>query len=442
MTQSTRRTFLGQLSGVAAAAALPAWYLEQVLAAQEPSEPRSANDRPQIVLVGCGGRGTGVAQEAARFGQVIAVCDVDSSHAERAAGIFKGAKVYKDFRDAIDHPGVEIVVTGTPDHWHTFVNLRAVRAGKDVYSEKPLTLTIDEGKRLVSEVARTGRILQTGSQQRSDARFRFACELVRNGRLGKLSHVTTFLPAAPRQGPFQTAPVPAELDWEFWQGQAPAREFIPERSHVWFRFWWEYSAGTITDWGAHHNDIALWGMGLDRSGPTSVEGRALSEQVPGGFTTPSDYEIAFEYANGVQHTCKSVPGDRYDGSRRQPLGPGEFPNGVKFEGPEGWLFVTRGKMQASKPELIEAPLPSEAERLYASNNHMGNFFDCVRSRKAPVCEAEIGHRSVSVCHLGGIAIRLGRKLRWDPERQEFPDDQEANGYLTREQRKPWTYESV
>jgi hypothetical protein len=198
----------------------------------------------------------------------------------------------------------------------------------------------------------------------------------------------------------------------------------------------------MTDWGAHHNDIALWGMGLERSGPLTVEGKRLIEPIPGGFNAPSEYRVEYAYANGVTHSCVSTPFSSPEGRpmpEKKPTDPG---HGVKFEGTEGWIFVTRGSIEASQPELLKEPLPANAKRLYASNNHMGNFFDCVRSRKQPICEPEIGHRSVSVCHLGVIAIRLGRKLRWNPSKESFVDDKEANSYLAREMRKPWSYESV
>jgi predicted dehydrogenase len=367
---------------------------------------------------------------------MVALCDVDSNNLGRAVRMFPGAMLYKDFRQVIARDDIDVIINGTPDHWHTFVNLAAVKSGKDVYSEKPLTLTIDEGKRLVAAVKRTKRILQTGSQQRSDARFRLACELVRNGRIGKLSHVDTILPAGPRGGPFQTAPVPPQLDWNFWQGQTPTVEYVPERCHGSFRYWYEYSGGTMTDWGAHHNDIALWGLGLDRSGPVSIEGRPLVEMIPGGYTAASEYKVDYAYENGVTHTCLSTTADNPSGGVVNKEGER---HGVKFTGADGWIFVTRGKIEASKPEILSEPLTQKTVTLYESTNHMGNFFDCVRSREQPVCDVEIGHRSVSVCHLGVIAMRLGRRLEWDPVREVFFNDKEANSFVARAQRKPYTY---
>jgi predicted dehydrogenase len=434
-----RRSFL---TTSAAAALLPAWFVQECLSQDKPAPLSAPNERPHIALIGCGGRGRGIAQEASRLGNVIAVCDVDAQHAHEASKQFKGAKVYKDFRKLLERKDIDAVLNGTPDHWHTLVNLAALKAGKDVYSEKPLTLTIDEGKRLVAAVRESGRILQTGSQQRSDPRFRLVCELVRNGRLGQLTRITTILPAGPHRGPFKPAARPEELDWDFWQGQATAHEYMAERCHLWFRYWLDYSGGTMTDWGAHHNDIALWALGLDHSGPTTVEGKVLVKPTAGGFTAPAQYEVKYTYANGVRHRCLSTTADTIFGSRERGASPEALHHGIKFEGTDGWIFVTRGRSEASDPELLTRPLSSPKVRLYASNDHMGNFFDCLRSRKAPVCAVEIGHRSASVCHLGVIALRLGRKLKWDAAKEEFVDDREANGYLTREMRKPWTYDMI
>jgi predicted dehydrogenase len=424
-----------------ALAGLPRWYAEEALAQDLQAPPKSPNERPGILLVGCGGMGRHDANIASKFGRVMAVCDVDAKHADEAATQFKAEAKYSDFRKAMDHQGVDVVVNGTPDHWHTLINIHAMRAGKDVYSEKPLTLTIEEGQKLVEVANQTGRVLQTGSQQRSDPQFRLACELVRNGRIGKVKHVQVILPSGLHGGPFSTKPVPNNLDWDFWQGQTPAVEYCPERCHFSFRYWYDYSGGTMTDWGAHHNDIALWGLGL--KGPATIEGKALVEPVPGGFTAPSEYEVHFTYANGVTQRTASTQLNGPTGSVKTPTRPDEPPHGVTFEGSDGWIFVTRGKIDASDPELVKTELPSGAERLYASNDHMGNFFDCIRSRKAPICEPIVGHRSVSVCHLGVIAIRTGRKLSWDPDKERFTGDSaDANQHLAREMRSPWSYDAV
>ena len=438
----SRRHFLKSTAAISAGLVIPAWFVEETRAhaAFEPSN--SPNERPGILLVGCGGMGTGDANAASNFGRVIAVCDVDKNRMGEKAEKFNAEGKYTDFRKALEHKGVDVVINGTPDHWHTLINLHAMRAGKDIYSEKPLTLTIAEGKKLVETARATKRVLQTGSQQRSSPRFRLACELVRNGRVGKLERISTILPTGLSGGPFASKPVPAELDWDFWQGQTPHVDYVPERCHMTFRFWFEYSGGTLTDWGAHHNDIAQWGNGTERSGPVSIEGRVLSEQTAGGYTTPSQYEVKYTYANGVIHLCKTTPHEQFTGAPIGNLQPTDERNGIRFDGTEGWIFVNREKIVASRPEILEQELPAGAERLKMSTNHMGNFFDCVRTREAPICEPEIGHRSVSVCHLGVIALRTGRKLNWDPAQEEFVGDREANGYLSREMRKPWSLDSI
>ena len=198
----------------------------------------------------------------------------------------------------------------------------------------------------------------------------------------------------------------------------------------------------MSDWGAHHNDIALWGIGLERSGPISIEGKQLIDPIPGGYTAASEYHVEYVYANGVQHICQSTTGNGPDGSRTGEPKTSEMPHGVKFIGTTGWIFVTRGKIEASQPELLTAPLTSKKESLYVSTDHMGNFFDCIRSRKDPICDVEIGHRSVSVCHLGVISIRLGRKLQWNPRSEQFVRDREANSYVAREMRKPYDYQFI
>lgn len=436
MAQFSRRRMLKNASAMALAAGLPGWYAEQVLDAAEPAAPTSANDRPNVALIGCGGRGRGDAKDASKFGNIVALCDVDDRHAKGAAVDHPGAKTYHDFRQVLERDDIHVIITGTPDHWHTPVNLAALKAGKDVYTEKPMTLTIDEGHHIVEAVKANNRVLQVGSQQRSDAKFRLACELVQNGRIGKLTDVQVVIPAGHREGPFPTEPVPEGLDWQFWQGQAPEHEYNGHRTHTTFRFWYDYSGGTLTDWGAHHNDIARWGIGQD--GPIAVEAKALSEPIAGGYTAIADYAVTYTWANGVTSTCLSTRADMWTGAHVKGSAPDALHNGVTFKGTDGWIFVTRGSIKASKEELLKEPLPSSAVRLYESNNHMANFFDCIRTRKSTAASAEIGHRSVSVCHLGNISLRLGgRKLQWDPAKQQFENDAEANKMLSREPRKPW-----
>ncbi len=441
-TSFSRRRALQSV--VAGSFLLPKWFRKELADCAAAQLPTSPNDRPGILLVGCGGMGTADAMLAKSFGNIVAVCDVDKNRVAEKAEKLKAEANYSDFRKAIDHKGIDVVVNATPDHWHTLVNLHAMRSGKDVYSEKPLTLTIQEGQTLVRVARDTKRILQTGSQQRSNfPQFRLACELVRNGRIGKLSQIITQLPSGPIDGPFESRPVPPELDWDFWQGQTRPVDYLPQRCHTFFRFWHEYSGGTLTDWGAHHNDIAQWGNDTERSGPVRVEGEILAEPKPGGYTTFGKYEVEYTYANGVRLTCKSVVRENFYGAATgEKARTDEERNGVKFIGMDGWIFVNRDKIVASDPAILSTELPAGGVRLPVSvgpqgNQHMANFFDCVRTRQSAICDPEIGHRSVSVCHLGVIALRTGRKLSWNPVQEQFVNDSEANGFLSREMRSPW-----
>ncbi|MEI6655498.1 MAG: Gfo/Idh/MocA family oxidoreductase [Verrucomicrobiota bacterium] len=442
--QISRRSFLHRCAATAAATGLPMWFVERELAlAAEPAKVLSPNDRPSIALIGCGGQGCGDARDAMRFGNIVAVCDVDQGHVERAAKDFtKDGKVpekFSDFRKLLERDDLHCIINGTPDHWHSLVNIAAAKAKKDIYSEKPLTLTIDEGKHVVKAVRDNKVVLQTGTQQRSSERFRMACDLVRNGRIGKLKEVPVWLPAGRREGPFASKPVPPQLNWDFWQGQAPKVDYVSERCHVWFRYWYEYSGGTMTDWGAHHMDIGYWAIGLPA--PTQVESKALSIPIPGGYTTIADYEVKFTYPNGVVFNVRSTRDDDPFGGTVNPAGQR---NGIRFEGSDGWIWVNRDQLKAIDREVLSKPLPETAERLFVSNDHKGNFFDCVRSRKDPICDVEVGHRSASVCHLGAISLRTGKSLQWDPAKEEFTGENaaEANAHVTREMRKPYDYSFV
>ncbi|MBN1125170.1 MAG: Gfo/Idh/MocA family oxidoreductase [Sedimentisphaerales bacterium] len=438
--RTSRRTFLKQSGVLAAAASVPAWYIEQSAALAQPASSSSApSDTVRLGLIGCGGQGTGDARNAQRYGKIVAVCDVDANHLANARKTFPGADGYADFRKLLERKDIDAVICGTVDHWHTLVAMATMKAGKDIYCEKPLTLTIDEGKRLVKVQRQTGRILQTGTQQRSSARFRMAVDLVRNGRIGKIQKVEVWLPAGLRQGPFKTSPVPNGFDYDFWMGQTPKVEYVKERTHFSFRYWWEYSGGTMTDWGAHHNDIVLWALEQDGSGPVNIEGKQLIDMIPGGFTAASEYSVTYTYANGIVHTSNSTTASEWHGGVKDPNGQ---QHGIKFHGTDGWIWVTRDRIDATSRDLLRERLPEDAPRVYVSNNHMGNFIECIKSRKTPICPAEIGHRSASLCHLGVIAIRLGRKLNWDPVKEQFVGDNEANGYLSRPMRKPYDYDMI
>jgi predicted dehydrogenase len=439
--QISRRSFLGRCAAIAAATGLPRWFVERELSASTASQfARSANDRPGIALIGCGGMGRGDLKSAARFGQVVAVCDVDEQHAAAAAKPFANGSdrplQFTDFRRVLERKDVDVIVNATPDHWHTLINLAAADARKDIYAEKPLTLTIDEGKRLVKAVRKQKVILQTGTQQRSNKLFRLACEFVRNGRIGKLTEVTVFVPAGLREGPFKPVPVPQGFHWDYWLGQAPQVEYLAERCHRTFRWWFDYSGGPVTDWGAHHNDSARWAIGLD--GPIDVQARALTEPIPGGYTTPSEFEATLTWANGVKQVVKTTVDDSPFGVALKPDGQR---NGVRFQGTDGWIWVNRTTITANDPAMLDAPLDNPAVRLEVSDDHMANFFDAVRTRKDPICPVEDGHRSAVVGHLIVIALRTGRALQWDPAKEKFVGEggKEANKHLARRMRKPYDY---
>jgi len=446
--QISRRAFITRCSATAAATGLPLWFIQEQLAGaaeavvNKPERP-SPNDRPGIALVGCGGQGCGDASNAANYGEIIAVCDVDQKYVEGAVKRFtkdgKQPAAYNDFRKVMARDDVHVIVQGTPDHWHTLVNMAAAKAKKDIYGEKPLTLTIDEGKHVVKAVRENKVVFQTGTQQRSDQRFHLACELVRNGRIGKLRQVNVFVPAGLREGPFKSVPVPDGLDWDFWQGQTPNVDYEKQRCHTMFRWWFDYSGGPVTDWGAHHNDIARWAIGLD--GPVEVEAKVVTGPIPGGYTTPSEFEATLNWANGVKQVVKTTPDDGWGGWVINEKGQR---NGVKFEGTDGWIWVNRDEITASDKELLRSPLPDNAVRLEVSHNHMDNFFSSVRSRKDPISNIEGGHRSASVGHLIVIALRSGRKFQWDPEKERFSGDgaAEGNAQLAREMRKPYDYSFI
>ena len=421
----TRRSFLQRSMLAAAASGLPLWFVQRELAAAEVAKSiTSPNDRPGIALIGCGGMGTGDAQNASRFGDIVAVCDVDQRHVAAAAQKFtKGGKIpvkYGDFRKLLERDDVHCVVQGTPDHWHTLINIAAAKAKKDVYGEKPLTLTIDEGQQVIKAVRENKIVFQTGTQQRSSKRFHLACELVRNGRLGTLQQVEVFVPAGILGNHFKKVSVPPEFNYDFWLGQAPAAEYFTERCHTTFRWWFDYSGGPVTDWGAHHNDIARWAIGLD--GPVGVEARVVTPPLPDGYTTPSEFAATLTWANGVTQIVKTTTDDSPFGAVINESGQR---NGVKFTGTDGWLWVNRDEITASDKKLLTAPLPDNAVKLEVSNDHMGNFFDSMRSRKDPII----------------IALRTGRKLQWNPDTEVFTGEgaAEANGHLARKMRAPYDY---
>jgi predicted dehydrogenase len=457
---ATRREFLHTSARLAlATTALPAVPTASGAAAEG---NRSANDRPHILCVGTGGRGMAIANQAAKYGNIVAVCDADLNHANKARVAFGGtADVYQDYRKALEHRGVDVVVNATPDHWHTAINIAACQAGKDVYTEKPLTLTIDEGKRLCDVVAKTRRIVQVGTQQRSVRQFQTAVELVRNGRIGELQQVWVVLPFFSTQGgPFATQPVPKSLDWDLYQGQAPVRDYCLQRTHSNFRWWYEYAGGIITDWGNHHMDIAHWGMDCESTGPTSIEARGIfpNRGAADCYNTPDRFFSRMVYPNGVEllyfaalqekllygavdnhQTTTPEQVERLFGKEVPDEIKSYNRNGVMFVGARGRLFVNRGGVYGKAAEQLESdPLPADAWRVRPSRNHMADFFASFVSRAEPVSPVPIQHRTVTACHLTNISLRLGRPLQWDPQAQQILGDDEAQGWQQRAARPPYT----
>jgi predicted dehydrogenase len=426
----TRRTFL---QGAAAAAAVPVIVPRSALGDDKKA---AASERLTLGFIGVGRMNRGHLGHFLGTGdvQVLAVCDVDTTRREHAqnmveeryaedrkAGRFKGCAAYTDFRELLARKDIDAVVIATPDHWHAIPVLLACQAGKDIYCEKPLSLTIREAKAMLDAVRKFDRVFQTGSQQRSDNEFRLACELVRSGRIGKVKTVNVNV-----GGPSRPCDLPAEkpepaLDWDRWLGPAPQRpynhELSPRGVHDHFPNWRqyrEYSGGMMTDWGAHHFDIAQWGLAMDDSGPVTI----IPPDDPKATTG-----LRYLYANGVEMVH----------------GPG---GGVQFIGTEGEITVNRGKL-TSKPEgIIKQPLGEGDVHLYKSPGHQRDWLNCVRARKRPLCDVEIGARSVTVCHLGNLAYWNHKKLHWDPKNWRFVDDDEANKWLDRERRDPWQLPKV
>ncbi len=408
----TRRGFLG---AAAATFAAPLFV---------PARAFGANERVVTAHIGVGGQG--LADLNPFMKNAAVVCDVDKTHLANAvkAAEKKNVKVeaLSDYRKVLERKDIDAVVVATPDHWHGLVTIHACQAGKDVYCEKPLSLTVREGRAMVQAARDHKRVVQTGSQQRSAKEFRVACELVRSGRIGKVEKVLVGIPASNYTGGIvPDADPPAELDYDFWLGPAPKRPYNVNRVHYKFRFFWDYSGGQMTNWGAHHIDIAQWGLGMDDSGPVKVEGT-------GTFPDDKSYEVTktcrvtHTYANGV--VLVVAQGDK------------DVPGGTTFVGSKGTIHVNRGKLESTPAEIIKEPLAKGDVHLEESPGHHANFLACVKSRAKPICDVEIGHRSATVCHLGNIAIRLGRKFEWDPAKEEAKDE-EVTKMLSRPYRKPY-----
>ena len=469
----SRRGFLQRSLAALALAGLPDWYARQYLIAQEADQPKKtpASDRLVMGIVGVGSpqsRSLQVVNESkppVEAGQLTFTlgCDVDESHRKRATTVMRerGFKDFeaktKDFRDLVGDKSLDCVLVATPDHWHAQVAIEAHKAGKDVYCEKPLTLTVAEALAVQKVVKDTGRVLQTGSQQRTDFRgmFRLAVELVRAGRVGKVKTIECRIDGNPQSGPLPDVAPPEGLDWDLWLGPT---EKVPYRKkgnqsncHYEFRWWYNYSGGKMTDWGAHHLDTAQWVLNMDGSGPVAVEVLKAAEPYKGadGYNCHPSFQVQYTYDNGAKVIAMSGGGTDAKGlvdkDGKEPVGrggrafqPGPNANGVLIQGESGTIFVSRGTILASDAKILSEPLKDDP-KVYDGGrptNQMQNFVDCVKSRKEPICSARVGGGSVIVCHIGVIALRTGKKLKWDPAKAEF-DDAEANKMLSRPRRDPW-----
>ena len=448
VSQMTRREKVGRrqfLATTAGSLLIPTIVPASVFGATAPS------NRLNVALIGAGNQSRVDLPAMLRFAdvQVVAVCDVnrgshgyalpehflgrepvrqqvEAYYAEPTrSGSFRGCEAYHDFRDVLARDDVDVVMVILPDHWHALVTVMACRAGKDVYCQKPLSLTIEDGKQMLQAVRQYNRILQTGSQYRSNPVVRRACELVRNGRIGQVQRVVSIINGSgPGPGPgWEPMPVPDGFDYEFWLGPAPDAPYHVDRCLYRFRFHLDYSGGQVTNTGAHSTDIVQWAIGTDDTGPVEFEDQG-SVWPPQGhlYSTAMETNFRARYANGVEFVCRTQE-------------PGF---GARFEGTDGWIQYTYNKIEASSEEILNSTITSDEIRLPVSDNHYRNFLDCVKSREEPIEPVEVGHRTASICHCGNIAMRLRRKLTWDPQRECFLDDDEANQMLQRPYRTPWT----
>ena len=389
-----------------------------------PPSAFGANDRVRVGVIGVGNRSGLLIDQLPDGAEIVAVADCYRKRSEDAAAKRKANwRIYDDYRQLLDQKDIDGVIVGTNDHARVLCSIHAVQAGKDVYAEKPLTLYVAEGRALVRAVRKYNRILQVGSQQRSMAMNRLACDFVRNGGLGRIRMVLgANYPPSVKTGPMPDEPVPAGMNWDMWLGQAEKRTFNQELFSHWMRYW-DYSGGETTNWGAHGIDQIQSALGMDTTGP--VEFYPLE-----GL----QYAVGWRYANGVE-------------VRLEWPNAGNIQGGAMFVGEKGRIEITRNDFRTDPPNMIKQ-LPDQEEidkwkrAQWQAKYHMQDWLDCMKSRKQPLADVEVGHRSISVCHLANITRELGRKLRWDPEGEKFMGDAEANDCVTRQRRKGYELPAV
>jgi predicted dehydrogenase len=399
------------------------------------------SERVTMAFIGIGNMGSGHLGNflSNRDVQLLAMCDVreevrnktKKQVEDRYAEVFdsssySGCATYLDFQELLQREDLDAVLIATPEHWHAVMSIEAAKAGKDIYCEKPLSHTIKEARAMVEAVRRYSRVFQTGSQQRSDSNFRLGCEIVRNGRIGKLKSVHVNVGGTSNWAFLPEQPIPAGLDWDRWLGPAPFAPYNAERASGSYSGGWrlirDYSGGMMTDWGAHHFDIAQWGLGMDESGPVEIH-------PPNG---KEHKVLTYVYGNGV-------PMYHMFGANEAQI---ELPykrkvNGVLFVGEKGWVETNRGYLKTSPESLAREPMGPNDVHLYNSRNHAGDWISCIKNRRRPICDVEVGARSITVCHLGNIAYWLNRSIKWDPAKEQIVGDEEANRMLQMPMRGAW-----
>ena len=434
-TQLSRRRFLGTTA--LTAMAVPTIVPGSVLGRAEVAP----SNRITVGLIGSGSRGTGVMGSFLREAdvQVIATCDPYETHdgggrnrklgrkpAAEAVGKKYGTKpcnTYDDFRKLCARRDLDAVIVATPDHWHALQTLEALQNGKDVYCEKPVTHFFSEGQAVYREAAKQKAIFQTGSQQRSDRRFRHAVEVVLNGVIGKVKEVQVGLPTGhdKDRGDSTEYDYSNHANYQMWTGPAPLLPYVAARHHWNWRWHLAYGGGQLMDWIGHHNDICHWALGEDNGGPTRVEAKNFTKSKAKSYDSPPRYEVHCEYAGGIKTSI---------GTHNR--------MGVKVIGENGWVYVTRGRIEASNPAWAKLDFNAGKIEAYSSPGHTRNFLDGVRNRKQAICPAETAHRSITPGHLGYISNALGRALKWDPKKEQIIGDKEAGALINKsDYRKPW-----
>lgn len=425
----SRRSFLGRTAAAGAALAFPAFVPGSARGADGSIAP---GNRIVMGAIGLGWRGSYNLMDLLGKPEVqfVGVCDVDENHLKAARELVnerygnKDCRTYRDFRQLLDRGDLDAVSLALPDHWHAIPAIEAARSGLDIYGEKPLSHSLLEGRAICNAIRRYGRIWQTGSWQRSQENFHHACQLVRNGRIGKVQYVEVGLPQgyndlAGTAGQETPAPPPSTLDYDFWLGPAPLAPYCPARVHKNWRWNLDYGGGQLLDWVGHHLDIAHWALDLEHTGPVEVEGSGTCSG-EGIWNAPTDYEVTCKYANGLKILLGS-----------------HLTRGTKWYGETGWIYVNRGKIDAEPKALLQEVIGPDEIQLQKSRDHAQNFLEGIKRRRETIAPCEVAHRSASVGHLALISILTGRKIRWDPEKEEILDDPGATLYLGRAYREPW-----